>query len=167
MLKHMRPMKTLAATAALTAGMSLFAPAAHADAIDQALAKLPAGEITCEQATSYWTNESDYNAKVSQARALAAFDSRGPQILAALARVDEAANRCGLKGGVPANTNPAPANTNTTPAPAQANTGAQVAIPVPAGTPTVTVAVPNVATFTLPDLGRIVANFFAQLGSSF
>ena len=74
--------------------------AAQADVVDRALAALPKGQISRAQATKYWTNTADYHRKVAQARALAAVDPRGPQILAALARVDEAANRCGLKGGV-------------------------------------------------------------------
>lgn len=89
--------RTLAMTATL-AGTVALAPTAGADAIDDALAKLPSGPIPCDQASRYWTNDADYQQKVRQARAIAAFDRRGPQILDALSRVDEAANRCGLKG---------------------------------------------------------------------
>ena len=67
--------------------------------IDRALAAVPAGQISCAQASKYWTTTADYNNKVAQARAVAAFDPRGGQILAALGRIDEAANRCGLKNG--------------------------------------------------------------------
>ena len=84
-------------TAAL-AGTIAAAPTAQADAIDDTLAKLPAGPISCDQASRYWTNDADYQQKVRQARTIAMFDRRGPQILDALSRVDEAANRCGLKG---------------------------------------------------------------------
>lgn len=89
--------RTLAMTATL-AGTVALAPTAGADAIDDALAKMPSGPIPCDQASRYWTNDADYQQKVRQARAIAAFDRRGPQILDALSRVDEAANRCGLKG---------------------------------------------------------------------
>lgn len=89
--------RTLALSAAVASTIAL-APAAQADMIDDALAKLPSGPISCDQAKRYWTNEADYNSKVRQAQTVARFDSRGPQILNALARVDEAANRCGLKG---------------------------------------------------------------------
>ena len=91
------PARTLALGAAVASTIAL-APAAQADMIDDALAKLPSGPISCDQAKRYWTNEADYNSKVRQAQTVARFDSRGPQILNALARVDEAANRCGLKG---------------------------------------------------------------------
>lgn len=89
--------RTLTLGAAVASTIAL-APAAQADMIDDALAKLPSGPISCDQAKRYWTNEADYNSKVRQAQTVARFDSRGPQILNALARVDEAANRCGLKG---------------------------------------------------------------------
>lgn len=81
----------------LVAGLST--PVAKADIIDDALSALPDGPITCEQASKYWTNTADYNQKVTMARIAARFDPRGPQILEALERVDEAANRCGLKDG--------------------------------------------------------------------
>lgn len=81
----------------LVAGLST--PVANADIIDDALSALPDGPITCEQASKYWTNTADYNQKVTMARIAARFEPRGPQILEALERVDEAANRCGLKDG--------------------------------------------------------------------
>ena len=86
--------RTLLLATALTATL---APAAQADAIDDTLAKLPSGPISCDQAAKYWTNDADYQQKVRQAQTVARFDSRGPQILDALSRVDEAATRCGLK----------------------------------------------------------------------
>lgn len=115
------------AAAALTVGLS--APAASADMVDDYLAKVPAGQISCEQASKYYTNPSDYNSKKSQALAAANFHPRGGEIRDAIARADEAIARCGLGAGggktAPANNNqgtpaPAPANNrgNNTPAPA-------------------------------------------------
>lgn len=168
--------RTVAATTAAAAALSL-APAASADAIDDTLAKLPQGPISCEQAERYWTNEADYNTKVRQAQTIARFDSRGPQILAALARVDEAATRCGLKGGgnapaqsrapQPANQQPAnkqPANpqpVNKQPAkPAQT---APVINLVPPGMPSVEVPVAGVATLQLPDILRMLIDALAGI----
>lgn len=175
--------KTVALTATFVGAATLATPAiASADIIDNALAALPSGEISCSQAEKYWTTEADYNSKVAQANALAMFDSRGPQIQAALARVDEAANRCGLKGGTVAAqaeaTEAAPAAPAPAPAPApQDNTGtsqtapapaAPAATPVvnlaPAGSPTFTIEVPGVGGVQLPDLYQIVQQFLAQFG---
>ena len=82
--------RTLAASTAIAAAVTL-APVtsthANADAIDDTLAKLPQGPISCAQAEKYWTNEADYQNKVRQAQTIARFDSRGPQILEALGRV--------------------------------------------------------------------------------
>ena len=128
---------------------------ASADAIDDALAKLPAGQISCDQASRYWTNDADFNAKKRQAQTIAAFDRRGPQIQAALGRVEEAANRCGLRGttGQPAsqqNAQPAqPARQNAQPAPAPAPA------PAPQGTPVITLAPANVPTFDVPVAGAV------------
>ena len=193
MLVGMRSLKTLAASATIAAGLIAVAPSAGADAVDDMLAKLPSGQISCSQASKYWTNESDYNNKVAQARTLAMFDSRGPQILNALSRVEEAANRCGLKGGTASTgttgttgtTQNTGTNAGTTAAPVASGNGGGAAatgngvvqafgpsfsIPLPAGTPTFTVNVPGVGSFTLPDLVRIVTNFlnqaFGQAGSS-
>lgn len=87
----------------LTVGAVLFAvsplPAGNA-AVGALLSQVPQGEITCATAEAYWTNDADYQNKVAQAQALAAFDDRGNQILAALAQVDAAAESCGLKGTV-------------------------------------------------------------------
>lgn len=125
---------------------------ASADAIDDALAKLPAGQISCDQASRYWTNDADFNAKKRQAQTIAAFDRRGPQIQAALGRVEEAANRCGLRGttGAPANKQQ-PAQQNAQPAqPAQ-----PAPAPAPQGTPVITLAPANVPTFDMPVAGAV------------
>lgn len=129
---------------------------ASADAIDDALAKLPAGQISCDQASRYWTNDADFNAKKRQAQTIAAFDRRGPQIQAALGRVEEAANRCGLRGttGAPANKQQ-PAQQNAQPAqPAQQNAQPAPA-PAPQGTPVITLAPTNVPTFDMPVAGAV------------
>lgn len=116
------------AAAAVTVGLA--SPAASADMVDDYLAKVPAGQISCEQATKYYTNPSDYNSKKSQALAAANFHPRGGEIRDAIARADEAIARCGLNGGngggnaAPANNNGnnqgAPAHNNQ-PAPANNN----------------------------------------------
>ena len=85
--------KLRAGIVSCTLAATLVAPAAHADMIDNALHAIPNGQISCAQASKYWTNTADYNNKVAQARAVAAFDARGGQIIAALGRIDEAANR--------------------------------------------------------------------------
>ncbi|ANE02838.1 hypothetical protein [Corynebacterium crudilactis] len=74
-------------------------PTSHA-AVGAMLSQVPQGEISCATAQAHWTNDADYQNKVAQAQALAAFDERGNQILAALSRVDAAAESCGLKGTV-------------------------------------------------------------------
>ena len=56
----------------------------HADAIDDTLAKLPSGPISCDQASRYWTNDADYQQKVRQARAVAAFDRAADRVARAL-----------------------------------------------------------------------------------
>lgn len=181
--------RSLAMSTAI-AGSLIAAPVAtqtaHADAIDDALAALPAGEISCAQAEKYWTNDADYNTKVRQARTIAAFDRRGPQILDALGRVESAANRCGLKGtnggGAqaqrPAQQPARPAQ--SAPAPAQPQPQAQPKAPAqhapapgapknlivlaPQGVPTFDAPVANVATVRLPDLAVIVQQLLAQYG---
>lgn len=172
--------RTTALTLALTA--TLGTGVANADAIDNALAKLPAGPISCEQASRYWTNDADFNAKKNQANTIAMFDRRGPQIQAALGRVEEAVNRCGLRGttgttGTTGNTGntatpaqpakpaapaPAPAPTND-PAPAPATPVITLA---PANVPTVDVPVANAITLRLPDLAAIVQELLSKQGSS-
>jgi len=170
--------RTLAMTATL-AGTVALAPTASADAIDDALAKLPSGPIPCDQASRYWTNDADYQQKVRQARAIAAFDRRGPQILDALSRVDEAANRCGLKGGAKPAQQARPSQQTQ---PKQNNQQAPQAQPkqpqnnaqnldvrpqlinlAPAGVPTVEVPVANVVTLQLPDIIKMIQAALAQI----
>ncbi|MFP7365248.1 hypothetical protein SFC07_05635 [Corynebacterium callunae] len=94
------PARLLAPVLLGTAVLSLSTvPASHA-AVGAMLAQVPSGDISCDTAAAYWTSDADYQNKVAQAQALAAFDSRGNEILAALARVDAAAESCGLKGTV-------------------------------------------------------------------
>ena len=162
-----RSVTTGLATAAMA--VTLASPlTAHADIVDDALAKLPSGPITCEQANQYWTNEADFNSKRTQALAVAPFHPRGGEIRAAIGRIDEAADRCGLRGGgAPAPSNPAPARpsnpapSNPAPAP-QAPVGQVIAIPVAPGTPTVTIPVGGAATIVAPDVAKIIADFLAQ-----
>ena len=173
--------RTLAMTATL-AGTVALAPTAGADAIDDALAKMPSGPISCDQASRYWTNDADYQQKVRQARAVAAFDRRGPQILDALSRVDEAANRCGLKGGAkpaqPKQNNQGNQNNQQQSQPKQPqqtqpkqqaqnpqnlNVSPQLINLAPAGVPTVEVPVANVVTLQLPDIIKIIQQALAQI----
>ena len=166
--------KRVATSAAMAGLVITTAPAAaHADTVDRALAALPKGQISCEQAQKYWTNTADYNRKVAQARALATVDPRGPQILAALARVDEAANRCGLKGGARP-TAPAPAKpTNNKPArPATqksarptANKPTKRVFEIIPGAPVAqTVHVPNFGDVKVPNLWEMVRNWLKGFG---
>lgn len=76
----------------------LLAPTRADAAVAGMLSQLPSGDISCDTASAYWTNDADYQARVGQAQAIAALDPRGNEILAALGRVDAAAERCGLKG---------------------------------------------------------------------
>ncbi|KXB56175.1 hypothetical protein HMPREF0307_00325 [Corynebacterium sp. DNF00584] len=176
-----------AATAGLTA--TLAAPAASADAIDNYLAKVPSGQISCEQAAKYYTNPTDYNNKKRQALAVATFDSRGPQIRNAISRADEAIARCNLaNGGTQSNntttnntTTPAPANNqsntpapaNNNQAPAQNNTriiplfvqAGQPTIDVPVPAANVTVRVPNVPQLIQAAIAKVQAGDFANLSS--
>ena len=174
--------RTLAMTATL-AGTVALAPTAGADAIDDALAKMPSGPISCDQASRYWTNDADYQQKVRQARAIAAFDRRGPQILDALSRVDEAANRCGLKGGAkpaqPKQNNQSNQTNQQQSQPKQPqqnqpkqqqaqnpqnlNVSPQLINLAPAGVPTVEVPVANVVTLQLPDIIKIIQQALAQI----
>ena len=139
----------------VAAAIGLSAPTASADMVDDYLAKVPAGQISCEQATKYYTNPSDYNSKKSQALAAANFHPRGPEIRDAVARADEAIARCGLNGGggntAPAQ-NTAPAN-NTVPANngggAPANNGNNS--PSNNAFPTFPVTIGNF-TFNVPDI---------------
>ena len=180
--------RTLAMTATL-AGTVALVPTAGADAIDDALAKLPSGPISCDQASRYWTNDADYQQKVRQARAIAAFDRRGPQILDALSRVDEAANRCGLKGtqggAKPAQNNQPKQNQQQPQHQPKQNQPAQNQQPkqnnqnpqnlnvrpqfperinlAPAGAPSFDVPVANITTLQLPDIIKMIQQALAQI----
>ncbi len=172
-----RVLPAAALASAALAGTLTFAPGAQADTIDDMLTKLPAGPISCEQAQRYWTNEADYNNKVRQAHVVARFDARGPQIIDALTRVDEAATRCGLKGGGAPAQPPAPA---PAPAPAQqpgpvapgASPSSQalfgVQIPAhinltPQGMPAFEVPVAGVTTVALPDVLAMLHQALAEI----
>ncbi|WP_425248786.1 hypothetical protein [Corynebacterium simulans] len=146
-------------TAATAITVSLATPAASADMVDDYLAKVPAGQISCDQASRYYTNASDYNSKKSQALAAANFHPRGGEIRDAIARADEAIARCGLNGGAPA-PKPAPAPAPK-PAPAPANV---ISVGVVPGQPTVDVPVgPQV--FRIPDINKIIQDLFSQAQS--
>ncbi|MDY3128251.1 MAG: hypothetical protein SOW59_09050 [Corynebacterium sp.] len=172
-----------AATVALSVGLA--APAS-ADAIDDYLDKVPGGQISCEQAASYYTNPGDYNNKKSQALAVANFHRRGGEIRSAVTRADEAIARCNLSQGgnhgitareqgdqvtaigLGRNT-PAPGPAVVSPA-ASATPNQVIPILVVPGQATVDVPVANVV-FRIPDVQKIVQNTVAQLplaqGSSF
>lgn len=155
-------------TAFAVAGLVATTPAiAHADIVDDYLAALPAGQISCQQANNYWTNADDYQNKRSQALLGANFHPRGGEIRAAISRVDEAANRCGLLGGggqtaaAGQNNQQAPA----APAPAQQAPAQQAPAPAPAAPAnTVTVAghtvhVPEVLAPVVTWLREALGNF--------
>ena len=87
-------------TSFAVAGLIATTPAiAHADIVDDYLAAIPAGQISCQQAKNYWTNADDYQNKRSQALLAANIHPRGGEIRNAISRIDEAAHRCGLLGG--------------------------------------------------------------------
>ncbi|MGN5994074.1 hypothetical protein [Corynebacterium striatum] len=143
--------KSALLTAATAITVSLATPAASADMVDDYLAKVPAGQISCDQASRYYTNASDYNSKKSQALAAAKFHPRGGEIRDAIARADEAIARCGLNGGAPA----------PKPAPAPANV---ISVGVVPGQPTVDVPVgPQI--FRIPDINKIIQDLFSQAQS--
>ena len=188
----MGAMKTRFAAFAAAAAVAMTPAVANADIVDDALAAIPAGQISCEQAEAYWTSESEYNAIRSQAQAVAPFHPRGGEITDALNRVEEAANRCGLKGGgaqAPANNNtgnnnPAPSNNqgNNNSAPANNNTGNNNPAPAPAtqpappadainigvapGTPYVSVPA-GPETIVIPDVLTIIEQTVAQIAPQF
>ncbi|QPK79226.1 hypothetical protein G7Y31_00350 [Corynebacterium lizhenjunii] len=170
--------KTTLCAAAIALCATLAAPAASADVIDDYLARVPAGQISCDQAQRYYTNAGDYNAKKNQALAAANFHPRGGEIRGAIARADEAIARCGLNGG-PAR--PAPAAPGTPAGPAAPGTPGAPGAPAPApavpadhtlipilvqpGMPTVDVPVPPArVTFRLPDAAKILQQQAAQVG---
>lgn len=144
---------TVGAAAVLTPAV------ASADPIDNALDRIPPGQISCEDAEAYWTTEEEYNATRSQALAIAPFHPRGAEIRDALARVDEAATRCGLKGG--GTQAPAPAPAPSQPAPAPSNL---INLGVSPGMPYVDVPVADIATVRIPDALKIMEQ--ATAGSS-
>lgn len=169
----------IAAATALTA--TLASPAiASADVVDDVLAKMPSGQISCSQAKSQYTNASDYNSKKRQALAVAAIHPRGGEVREAIGRMDEAIARCNLNGGgntggnTGGNKNSGNQNNNSGKTNSGTkNTGAQV-IPVlvQPGMPTVDVPVANIATFRIPDAAKIASNTFKEVsanipGSSF
>lgn len=178
----MSAMKTRFAAFAAAAAVAMTPAVANADPIDDALAAIPAGQISCEQAEAYWTTEAEYNSIRNQARAVAPFHPRGGEITDALNRVEEAANRCGLKGGgaqAPANNNtgnnnaaptnntgnnnPAPANNNPAPAATQPAPPADaINIGVAPGTPYVSVPA-GPATVVIPDVLTIIEQTVAQI----
>lgn len=173
------PASTL--TSVALAGAIAVAPGAQADTIDDMLTKLPAGPISCEQAQRYWTNEADYNNKVRQAHVVARFDARGPKIIDALTRVDEAATRCGLKDSAAPAQSPAPAPAPAPePAPAQQpgplgpgaspSSQAPISVHIPAhinlsvqGMPAFEVPVAGVTTVALPDVLAMLRQALAEI----
>ena len=139
-------MKTALASVVAAGAVTALSPAlASAGPVDDALALIPAGEITCGQARSYWTTEAEYNSIRAQAQTVSWVHPRGGEIRDALARVEEAANRCGLKGGqsAPGNNNPgAPATER----------GNVITVPAAPGTPTFELLISDVATIELPQM---------------
>lgn len=162
--------------AAATLAVSLVPATAQADAVDDLLARIPAGQISCSQAESYWTNAADYDSKRSQALMYANFDSRGPQIRAAIGRMDEAINRCGLRNKTgngngtvsPAPSQPAPNQpapnqpAPNRPAPNQPAPSNPAGLPVIdlsiPGQPSITMPLFNVAIVKIPDVNKIAQN---------
>ena len=175
----------LAAATALTA--TLASPAiASADVVDDVLAKFPAGQISCSQAESQYTNASDYNSKKNQALAVANFHSRGGEIREAIGRMDEAIDRCNLNSNTSGNTNSGNTNTGNTNSGNTNNSGNTsgnqnsgntnsgnksntdangkdvIEILVQPGMPTVDVPVANVVTFRIPDALKMATDAIEQ-----
>lgn len=164
----------IAAATALTA--TLASPAiASADVVDDMLAKMPSGQISCSQAKSQYTNASDYNSKKRQALAVATVHPRGAEVREAIGRMDEAIARCNLNGGGNTGGNNNSGNQNNNSGKTNTgnknsgtkNTGAQV-IPVlvQPGMPTVDVPVANIATFRIPDAAKIASNTFKEVSAN-
>src|SRR5699024_6514876 len=158
---------------------------ASADVVDDMLAKMPSGQISCSQARSHYTNASDYNSKKRQALAVATVHPRGAEVREASGRMDEAIARCNLNGGgntggnTGGNNNSGNQNNNSGKTntgnknSGTKNTGAQV-IPVlvQPGIPTVDVPVAHIATFRIPDAPQISSHTLKEVsatisGSSF
>ena len=183
----------IAAATALTA--TLASPAiASADVVDDLLAKMPAGEISCSQAESQYTNPSDYNSKKSQALAVANFHPRGGEIREAIGRMDSAIERCNLGSNTSGNSNTGntnsdnsnnntgntsgnqnSGNTNSGNTSGNTNSGNKsktdangkevIEILVQPGMPTVDVPVADIATFRIPDALKMATDAVEQ-GSS-
>ncbi|QNE88671.1 hypothetical protein H0194_06035 [Corynebacterium incognita] len=178
-----KTLKTSIVAGATALIASAFTPAASADAVDDMLAKMPSGPISCEQANKYWTSEADFQSKKKQALAVATFHPRGGEIRAAIGRIDEAANRCGLRGTTgskpsapkPAPKPSAPKQNTTAPKPSapkpapkkpvQRSTKPVYKVFVSPGMPTFDVPVANVATVRLPDVAEMAQDALAG-GSS-
>lgn len=160
----------LAAAATMT--VTLASPAvASADAVDDILNRIPAGQISCAQAESYWTNAADYRNKRTQALGVAAVHPRGGEIRDAIGRMDNAVQRCGLNGKVgtgDGTVRPAPGNTNqpTRPAPSKQQQPNASRLPVVdlsiPGQPSTTVPFFNAALVKLPDAQKIANNALAS-----
>ncbi|APT91610.1 hypothetical protein CPHO_00190 [Corynebacterium phocae] len=151
-------MKNLALATLVGATLLSIPATASADAIDDYLAKVPAGQISCAQAAKYYTNPGDYNAKKNQALAVAGFHPRGGEIRGAIARADEAIARCNLNGSGnhrPANQAPAPAPGRPAPAPAPAPAGMVIPVFVQPGQPTMDIVVAGY-TIRIPDISSIL-----------
>ncbi|MDO5032608.1 hypothetical protein [Corynebacterium sp.] len=155
---------TALASAALVLGLT--APAASADMVDDYLAKVPAGQISCEQASKYYTNASDYNSKKSQALAAANFHPRGAEIRDAIARADEAIARCNLNGQPAPSPQPAPAPAPAPapkPAPAPAENSRVIPVFSQPGQPTIDVAVPGTdIVLRVPNVQELINAALAQ-----
>lgn len=174
-----KTLKTSIVAGATALIASAFTPAASADAVDDMLAKMPSGPISCEQANKYWTSEADFQSKKKQALAVATFHPRGGEIRAAIGRIDEAANRCGLRGTTgskpsapkPAPKPSAPKQNTTAPKPApkkpvQRSTKPVYKVFVSPGMPTFDVPVANVATVRLPDVAEMAQDALKNSGVS-
>ncbi len=181
-----KTVKTSIVAGATALVASAFTPAASADIVDDYLAKMPSGQISCEQASKYWTSESDFQSKKRQALAAATVHPRGGEIRAAISRVEEAANRCGLRGttGSKPAPKPAPKAPSRTPdvkspqefapkdpskkLPSKKTTKRNVPVYkffVGPGMPTFDVPVADVAVVRLPDAAKMAQDAVAN-GSS-
>lgn len=161
----MYPMKKRLAALVLTA--TLATPAvASADPVDDLLAKVPAGQISCEKARSYWTNPGDYQSKRSQALSVATFHPRGGEIRSAIARMDDAVNRCNL-GQSGNQQQPAVQNNHQKRAPQNTHRAQNVIeLAVVPGPPTVDVPFTG-QTFRIPDLAALARTALAQVQQQF
>ncbi|WJY88661.1 hypothetical protein [Corynebacterium confusum] len=156
--------------AALVLTATLATPAvASADPVDDLLAKVPAGQISCEKARSYWTNPGDYQSKRSQALSVATFHPRGGEIRSAIARMDDAVNRCNLgqSGNQQQQQNRAPQTNQQNRAPQNNNRPQNVIdLAVIPGQPTVDLPFAG-QTFRLPDFVAMARTALAQVQSQF